>query len=814
MAAIRFSPSATVTRTEAGVLVHTDLGMLQLEGDDARFFAESMLPLLDGSRDRAGVTEQLEEYSPESVEAFLGVLEQRGLLEEVEEKSADAAVAREAQQREFFRQWSEQPEQVTAALRDARVTIVGLEPWGVTAATALAAAGLASIHLVDDAPVVETDAPELHVGGNDADAGTFRRDALRMMLQNTAPTCIVTADSVHVNPDGLLSVGDRNVDLIIGALPSDELLLLRAMARSAHKTGTRYFSAHLDGLAAVLGPVVAPGETACWNCSRVRLLANSNRYDAERALQSTLLTERPRRRRRTHLNPMAPMLGQLMALEAIKLVSRYTPSGLVGRQLVQNLVTYETKVHSVVRLPWCAVCGGAAAATPASGGPSLPEEVEGEDDEGNLPALDRTRDPTELRERLAGWVDERTGIVRYLFLGTPDATEPDLPVTASAILARYERSHGKDEEAQIASGKGLEPTDAMVGAVGEAIERYSAGIYRRADLLRASASNLDEDFLDPRHLCLYLDHQFDQVEFPFARYVPDKPIEWTRGRWLETGDAVWLPALPVYFNFRAAPDELFCQVTSNGLAAGASEDDAALRATYELIERDAFMLTWLAMRPAQRLLLDESVHLGVREVVRQIQERGGDVELYLLDVGQAIPVVACLAIGDGKNWPGLTVALSAHASPARAVRKAILEQGHVGPYVRRIVRENKHQVPEQPDDVRSLLDHALYYKEPARLEAVEFMRSGVADGIPVADLPEPEDDSLTAVMAQLAGGGIRVAVADVTSPDVRLGPFRVARALGIDVQQIHFGFQKRRLANPRLHAMLTDGLNPHPHPLA
>jgi ribosomal protein S12 methylthiotransferase accessory factor len=60
---------------------------------------------------------------------------------------------------------------------------------------------------------------------------------------------------------------------------------------------------------------------------------------------------------------------------------------------------------------------------------------------------------------------------------------------------------------------------------------------------------------------------------------------------------------------------------------------------------------------------------------------------------------------------------------------------------------------------------------------------------------------------------MRVAVVDVTSPDLRGTPFRVVRALGPDFQQIHFGHRLARLDNPRLWAVARDGINADPHPL-
>ena len=85
----------------------------------------------------------------------------------------------------------------------------------------------------------------------------------------------------------------------------------------------------------------------------------------------------------------------------------------------------------------------------------------------------------------------------------------------------------------------------------------------------------------------------------------------------------------------------------------------------------------------------------------------------------------------------------------------------------------------------------------------------------LGDLPAGDPPTLELCAERLAAAGLRVAAVDVTSPDVALGPFRVARVLGTDMQPIHFGERYRRLANPRLDQLLAGRpINPDPHPLA
>jgi ribosomal protein S12 methylthiotransferase accessory factor len=191
-----------------------------------------------------------------------------------------------------------------------------------------------------------------------------------------------------------------------------------------------------------------------------------------------------------------------------------------------------------------------------------------------------------------------------------------------------------------------------------------------------------------------------------------------------------------------------------------------------------------------------------------------EVRLYVLNAGIPIPTVLCLVLGDGKDWPGATVALAAHLSPHIAARKAVLEQGMIGPSIRRQMLDRKCPIPRRPAEVHRPMDHALYYIPRERAAAFDFLRSG-RESILLADLGERPRASLASCLERLAEGGLRVAVKDLTSPDVAAcSPFHVVRALSPFMQPIHFGFNLGRLANPRLKGMMRGRLNPDPHPLA
>ena len=181
---------------------------------------------------------------------------------------------------------------------------------------------------------------------------------------------------------------------------------------------------------------------------------------------------------------------------------------------------------------------------------------------------------------IADWASASSIIDGVLF--APPGTEAeDVPVCAVAV-ARGFRGYGK----------GLKQSDALASAVGEAVERWAAARVDGEKLVRASFRKLRRELrneaFDPRWLCLYSEEQYHLPHFPYRPFDENQPLHWIAGRWLDTGEPVYLPAFATYLTDEFVPEAL-CQTTSNGLAAGSSVEDAEQRASFELYERDAFM---------------------------------------------------------------------------------------------------------------------------------------------------------------------------------------------------------------------------------
>ncbi|APR78775.1 TOMM biosynthesis cyclodehydratase protein C [Minicystis rosea] len=299
MSRLRLSPAFDIVSTEAGLLVRSDLVTSQITGSDARRLMEKLLPLLDGSRDRAAILAALG-GAPAAVAAFLDRLVARGAVEAVPEAPPSA---RARGQRLFFRAWSADADAATARLVAAHVVVAGRSRWAQAAARELAAAGVDAI----EGPLA-------------------LRDVAAALARRSEST------------------------LVIAAVPPEDT---ERLARLTQAASVPSLWARRSGTVVAIGPLVIPGQTACRVCAmETSVSAALSEMNRERAVRGGTASD--------------GLLGHLVALEAIKVITRYAPTHLGGRTLIQDLVSWESTLHTLVRLPWCRVCGDEGRMTHAS----------------------------------------------------------------------------------------------------------------------------------------------------------------------------------------------------------------------------------------------------------------------------------------------------------------------------------------------------------------------------------------------------------------------------------------------------------------
>lgn len=426
--------------------------------------------------------------------------------------------------------------------------------------------------------------------------------------------------------------------------------------------------------------------------------------------------------------------------------------------------------------------------------------------------------------RMLDTVSSRVGIIRSLRRVTRGADEPPVPILYHALLANFDFVKGTDSD-RSSMGKGRTEADAMRGAIGEALERYSAQHPVVASVRVARAAELGGAALPPDAFVLYSAEQYAGDAVPFRRYDAADEIGWLQGTSLPDGAPVWVPASLVYLNYDRDGRDAFCVSTSNGLAAGQTVASAVLAGLCELIERDAFLVGWMNRLPLPSLDV-AGADRAIDEMIAHYASFGIEIRIVDCSLDLAPYVMMAMSIDRSGNGPAVMVGLGCSLDPVRAVEKAMFEIAQVRTGDARKSADARERIAAY-EDVRTMADHSAYFGQLDRLAEMDFLLNAP----PARRLAELEnrargdaDADLDTVVRSLRAAGAQVAYADVTTDDVAGVGVRVVRAFATGLQPIHFGHGTERLGGRRLFelparlgfrpsAATPSDLNPCPHPL-
>jgi ribosomal protein S12 methylthiotransferase accessory factor len=364
--------------------------------------------------------------------------------------------------------------------------------------------------------------------------------------------------------------------------------------------------------------------------------------------------------------------------------------------------------------------------------------------------------------------------------------------------------------AVVGGGSGATSGDARAAAIGEAVERYAASIVDPARLVVATAGELGARAVDPSRFALFSERQYRTDGFPYARFDGDTRISWIDGVSLPDGEPVLVPAQLVHLA-RFEDEPSICRATSSGLACHTNGGVATLRALLELLERDAFMLTW-------KTRLSWPLLEGFDDA--SVRPTGLDARVLDLSAFWRVPIVAAVVRSDGPGGAPLGVGAAADVRIELAIAKALDEAIRVRTWASAL-RRTTH-APLRAGDVEELDDHIRFYSDPAHASKVDFLDGSQSRRHirQVQALAEPHLDELC---RRLARRGMRAHAVDVTSPDVREAGLSVVRVLVPELCALDVEHGGRLLGGRRLYEepmrlgratriLTEDDVNPDPHP--
>ncbi|WP_411093341.1 TOMM precursor leader peptide-binding protein [Streptomyces sp. 049-1] len=370
----------------------------------------------------------------------------------------------------------------------------------------------------------------------------------------------------------------------------------------------------------------------------------------------------------------------------------------------------------------------------------------------------------------------------------------------------------------------------------EGLERFAGMRARgRTVTLTATLEELGPDAVDPRETGLYTD-EFHRANPWVPSFAPDRPIPWVWGWSLRDARPRPVPEVLAYYH-KPGIEHRFVQESSNGCASGGSLEEAVLGGLMEVLERDAFLLTWHGMQPLPEIDPMTSADPRIRLMVERMVLYGYRARFFDTRITFAVPVITAVAERFDGGPARMCFGAGAALDPEAALAAALCEIATDSVQLLQRFRRDEAAYRAMAEDfgtITSLHDHPLVYAVPEMGRHADFLLrtprpcalARVADlnlSGPQGPASDVREDLLAAVK-MVTSAGFDVVVVQQTVPEQRALGLHTVKVLVPGLLPLDFGWTRQRARHmPRTRTALRAAglrerdltevdLNPGPHP--
>lgn len=343
----------------------------------------------------------------------------------------------------------------------------------------------------------------------------------------------------------------------------------------------------------------------------------------------------------------------------------------------------------------------------------------------------------------------------------PPGTPPSLTqVTAEIANTVPISSNGNWRE--LGAGTAESSSVAREQAIGEAIERYCLSVYDENKLSHGYAEESDE------RVAPDIFNKSNKSIFNAAYY-------WANATEYRSNNNVKIPAHLVYFPFQAS-EQFIRNPTTTGAATHMSYHAATRAAIQEVVERDAYIISYLNKLENPHIGADLVDKANATSTVEEFREYGFEPTLVYLTLDVPVHVVLSVLVDQCNG--NISCGLSANFEFDAAIHDALFESYHTYSFARDLDQ------PDEPprDNITSLEDRAKYWL--AKSDTIG-MNHWLGDGHTTLNELPSAVGSTRSLLEWFSENDMNVYVADVSTTDTLQRHFKTVRTVIPKLHPMH-----------------------------
>jgi bacteriocin biosynthesis cyclodehydratase domain-containing protein len=313
-------PGVEVISIDRGrVLFRSFSGTVMFTGEFIASELPKVLAQMDGNTTDAQIADTISEEFREEFENFLKLTTGKQLLVDAKAARNGNPSGMKSHQRAYWSLFPNDPEDAYGRLQAATLLIGNGGCLASTVMRALAAAGVGRIVAVDPHPV----------------------RSLEEMFRNW---------------EELVS----HADLVVLASDNMSLAGYTVTNEACIRQQKRWVSARVDRTRGIIGPLVAPRESACFTCFELRSRANAEHPTDHEALYRHWKNVDSVPCNWPVNESFLSLIGSYLALDIQRVLTGTQVSAFLGRIFHVDLHTFESKFHELLKIPRCPSCSRVA----------------------------------------------------------------------------------------------------------------------------------------------------------------------------------------------------------------------------------------------------------------------------------------------------------------------------------------------------------------------------------------------------------------------------------------------------------------------
>lgn len=363
-----------------------------------------------------------------------------------------------------------------------------------------------------------------------------------------------------------------------------------------------------------------------------------------------------------------------------------------------------------------------------------------------------------------------------------------------------------------AGGIDLVKSKALLKSLGEAFERHCLSIQKKK--ICSSYQNILDKAINIFEFNDFSSKQLSDPKFKQFVYDRNSKFYWDWGFDFFTLKKILVPSQLISVPYKYFYEQVIREPISTGAALSTSLGGAIYRGICEIVERDAFMITYLNKLRRSCIDLDKSGQ-QLKEL-KEIYSRY-NLELIVVDVTTDLQISAMMGLVIDRTGigPAISVGLSADLNPTTAAIKAVKEALHSRPWIRRLMLKNVKNI-----DVNSFEGRALYWSSPKMIDKLDFIINNTEKIILKSNIVDMSiREKITTTLRILKKSELLTYFVDLTTPKIKKNGFYVVKVIIPKLQPLYLNENTKCLGNERLKSvprrlgfLSNIKLNDVPHP--